>query len=215
LRALIKTQVLRAIKIFGLMLGKSGKKLDELARRIEIHTFMAEIHKWRIIGLEPGDIQIGRGVKFGKGVKIRADKGAQIRIADDVFLRDFTDIYVTSGGNLSIGRSAVLGVRCLVRCRKLIEIGDEVSIGPDCKIIDHVHSLSLKGMTPNVYWSKPIKIGTGVGLFSNVFVGMGSEIGEFSKVSLNTVIKGPVPPSCFVGGDPVKVLFSRGKDQAG
>ena len=200
-----------SIKILGQLLGLATRAFNWLYVHPDFQILRNELIKWKYITCEPGAIFIGRRVRFGKDVKIKAEKGAHIRIGDSVFLRDDVDILVLKGGSLTIGSETVIGVRCLVRCRKLIEIGSQVSIGPDCKIIDHVHSLSLKGKTPNKYWTKSIKIGNGVGLFSNVFVGMGAEIGDFSKVSLNSVVKGPVPSSCFVGGDPLKIIFPKNK----
>jgi|GEM_PF-6044305 len=202
------------LRIIGTGAGMMSRFFRRVYHHPDIQLIRNELIKWIIITREPGHVSIGQSVSFGKNVVIKVNKGGTLIIGRGTFIRDSSDILVMDGGRLQVGDACVIGVRCLMRCRKLVEISNDVRIGPDCKVIDHIHSPNLNGRTLDVYWSKPIRIGEGVGIFSNVFIGMGTDIGMNSKISLNSVVKGKIPAQCLAGGSPATVTYQKKTQKA-
>ena len=200
------------------VLGYTWGKICHVCKRILSLTYFQllrnELIKWKLIAESQGEVSFGEWVFFGKNVKLRAEKGGKIIIQKNVrFLHD-CDIRVLDGGTLTIAEGCIVGIRCHIRCRKNIAIHRNVHIGPDCKIIDYNHAINLNRETLDTYWLKSIIIEEGVGIFSNVFIALGSHIGKFAKVTLNSYVSGPVPSSCVAGGNPLTIIHPRDKKPA-
>lgn len=197
------------VKLIGKLIGFSSRLLDTIMKYQNVRNVKNDIVKNVIINREPGDLQFGKWTFLGEYVKIKVEKGGVLEIGDNCVIGAYTDIVVQKGGELIIGDRCNIGIRNVIRCRKEITLGDECDIGPDCKIIDHIHSLNLRGRTKDTYWSRPIKIGEAVGIFANVYVGMGATIGKCAKVSINSVVNKNVEEGTLVGGNPVEVIYSK------
>ena len=166
-------------------------------------------------------IRIGRKVRL-KGIPImyRA-KGAVVSIGDGVrikssFLSNLVGLYQhsivvarTKGARISIGNNCGMsGVT--IYARKSIEIGDNVLIGGNTKIIDNdFHPVEpgarLKNEIEKI-GSKPISIGNNVFIGCNCLILKGAKIGDNSVIGAGSVVTGEIPADCVAAGNPAKVV---------
>ena len=109
---------------------------------------------------------------------------------------------VLIGDRCSIGRgSSIIGLHD-------IEIGDDVSIGPDVYITDHNHSYTdicvpIGGQWPAV---GSVRIGAGSWLGTGVVVLPGSDIGRNVAVAAGSIVRGPIPDFTVVAGAPARIV---------
>jgi carbonic anhydrase/acetyltransferase-like protein (isoleucine patch superfamily) len=72
-------------------------------------------------------VEVGAGVRLGRGVVLRAERGARLVIGDGVAVGDGARLEV-AGGELSVGAGSALGERCVV--------SGAATIGRECVVGD-------------------------------------------------------------------------------
>jgi carbonic anhydrase/acetyltransferase-like protein (isoleucine patch superfamily) len=72
-------------------------------------------------------VQVGAGVRLGRGVVLRADHGARLVIGDGVAVGDGARLEA-AGGELSVGAGSALGERCV--------LAGAVTVGRECVVGD-------------------------------------------------------------------------------
>lgn len=171
------------------------------------------------------------GVKLGYHsemfykVYLRVGDGASITIGDN-FL-------VSSGGNanpLSSNKNTSLAVEdhasieignycgmsgTTIWATSHIKIGNHVSIGANCSIIDgDMHSLNWEERmecdcnhaAPLSFNKQPIIIGNHVWVGANTIILKGVHIGDRTVIAAGSVVTRDIPADCVAGGNPCKVI---------
>lgn len=96
-----------------------------------------------------------------------------------------------------------------------VEIGSDVFFGPNCTIATPVHPLLTDerklrfkedGTPYDLEYAKPIKIGNGCWLASNVTVCGGVTIGENCVIGAGSVVTRDIPAGVFAAGNPCRVI---------
>ncbi|MBQ7834512.1 MAG: sugar O-acetyltransferase [Ruminiclostridium sp.] len=96
-----------------------------------------------------------------------------------------------------------------------VEIGSDVFFGPNCTIATPVHPLLADerkfrfkedGTPYDLEYAKPIKIGNGCWLASNVTVCGGVTIGENCVIGAGSVVTRDIPAGVFAAGNPCRVI---------
>lgn len=108
--------------------------------------------------------------------------------------------------NLRIGNRVRIVRDCLIDLSETVEIEDNAILSFGCKLITHsdIYKSPLARYYPSD--SKPIVIGKGAVLFTNVTVLMGVKIGECAMVAAGSVVTQNVPDWTLVGGIPARPL---------
>lgn len=104
------------------------------------------------------------------------------------------------GKNTSIGRSTYLDLR------GGLEIGDNVSISPDVKLITAQHEINDSKFK---YVTKKIKINNFVWIGTSAIILPGVEIGEGAVIAAGSVVTKNIEPYEVVGGNPAKKIKNR------
>jgi acetyltransferase-like isoleucine patch superfamily enzyme len=103
-----------------------------------------------------------------------------------------------------IGDNAFINKGVRIGCTQEIRIGDGCQIGDECVIIDS----DYHGIAGSPTKEQPIVIGPGVWLATRVIVLKGVTIGSNTVVGTGSVVTKSLPPHCFAGGVPARVLRS-------
>lgn len=135
-------------------------------------------------------------VIFGRNSSILAKKG-NVTVGDYLRLSDGTVVSAISG-NVKIGNSVFINRNCSIVCRKHIEIGDMVSIGPNVTIWDHDHNYDNSTICEAGYKTGEIIIEKECWIGAGAIILRNTRIGEGSVVGAGTVIKGDIPPHSLV-----------------
>jgi maltose O-acetyltransferase len=96
-----------------------------------------------------------------------------------------------------------------------VVIEDDVFIGVNVSVVTPVHPLlyeerkpykNSKGIMTDQEYAKPIRIGEGTWLASNVVVTGGVTIGKHCVIAAGAVVTKDIPDDCLAGGIPCKVI---------
>ncbi len=167
-------------------------RLIEPYRRFRFHSFGkgSIVHRpnW-IVGA--GHIAIGERVLTLHGLWLAVEKpgwdlpAPVIRIGDGVAIRPY----------------------CTISAAESVVIENDVVISAFTSVIDSDHSI---GPHPNLLSNPlkptPVRIGRGTWIGERVAVLRGSNIGEYSVIGANSVVKGDIPPHSVAVGAPARVV---------
>ena len=108
------------------------------------------------------------------------------------------------GNNITIGNNCKIGKFSCLGAKSPIVIGDNVTLSRGVMI--ETAALNLKNGLPYKHYSKPITIGDGVWLASNVIVLAGVKIGRNALIGAGVVVTKDVEAGAVVVGSRNRVL---------
>jgi acetyltransferase-like isoleucine patch superfamily enzyme len=102
-----------------------------------------------------------------------------------------------AGSKLTIGHGVFFNRNCTIVCKSSVTIGENTLFGEGVKVFDHdhVHRPALEKVQ---FVSKPIQIGNGCWIGSNVVILKGVSIGDNVTVGANLVIREDIPADVTV-----------------
>ena len=124
------------------------------------------------------------------------------------------NIRVEYGENVTFGKNFFMNFDCTLLDVAPIEIGDDVMFGSRVTIATPVHPMLAEERKMQRYddgfydleYAKPVKIGNGVWLASNVTVCGGVTIGDNAVIGAGSVVTRNIPPDVFAAGVPCRVI---------
>ena len=186
------------------------------------------IHELRRLSWSP----VGRlyfawhGVRWGAGWRIygmptiQRHRGSRMIIGDDFEVRNWH-----ASNPLGVDRPCLLatwsaeavleigrGVRVsggAICARQRVQIGDEVTIGPNCTIVDSdFHPIGLEKRLSHFALGStaPVIIEDGAFIGMRVLILKGSRIGRGSVVGAGSVVAGEIPARVLAAGNPARVV---------
>ena len=87
----------------------------------------------------------------------------------------------------------------------VIEIGDNVMIGPNVVLCTGTHPVSPRLRAKEAQYNKRVKVGSGVWIGANTMVMPGVTIGENSIIGAGSVVTKDIPANVVAFGNPCKV----------
>ena len=144
-------------------------------------------------------IRIGDGSLIGPGVALSAGMWV------DEPLDPPAGWVVRIGDRCNIGRgSAIVG-------RVGIDIGDDVTTGPNVYVTDHNHRYANPDIPIARQWvdAEPVRIGAGCWLGAGAVVLPGTTLGRNVVVAAGSVVRGEVPDHAVVAGVPARIVRRR------
>ena len=133
---------------------------------------------------------------------------SQTTVNGDFSMLTGLNLIVGDGAQFRIG-SGLCNYGCQIFCGNSVTIGDRCFIGPQVLIRDDDEHDDLP---EGKYRSKPIVIGSQVGIASRAIILKGVTIGHSSVVAAGTVVTKDVPPYTLVGGSPARVIQQLDKE---
>jgi acetyltransferase-like isoleucine patch superfamily enzyme len=153
-----------------------------------------------------------RGVRVEGGCWLRSVEIPRhpqgIRLAEGVALdRGVTLLAAREGARIEIGRNAYLNRQTMIDASMLVEIGDEVMIGPFCYVTDHDHVVAA-GVAPGAgaLTSEPTRIEARCWIGAHVSILKGVTIGAGTVVGAGSVVTKSLPAGVIAVGNPARIL---------
>lgn len=113
------------------------------------------------------------------------------------------------GGKIKVGHHCGISGSTIYAMDR-IEIGNEVLIGGNCKIIDNdFHPLQAekrKNQQPEDIKKAPIIIGDGCFIGANSILLKGTTLGKNCVVGAGSVVHGSFPDNVIIAGNPAKII---------
>ncbi len=118
------------------------------------------------------------------------------------------------GNNIHIGDDVFINYNCVLLDDNLIEIGNNVLIGPAAQIYTATHPLSAAerrlvradGSTGYLTSSRPVRLGHDVWIGGGAIILPGVEIGDNSTIGAGSVVTRSIPANCFAAGNPCRII---------
>ncbi|GAC1308769.1 MAG: hypothetical protein NVSMB16_05070 [Acidimicrobiales bacterium] len=117
-------------------------------------------------------------------------------------------LQVPGGVVLSVGDRCMIGRGTSIVGRCGIDIGDDVTTGPNVYITDHNHTYDDLDIPIGRQWpaEEAVSIGAGSWLATGVVVLPGARIGRHVTVAAGSVVRGTIPDHSVIAGAPAKVV---------
>ena len=124
-------------------------------------------------------------------------------------------VYFDYGCNTNFGNYCAVNFNLTVLDCCLVQVGDNVMIGPNCTLAAPMHPLHPSeritrqrpdGSLYNLEYAKPIFIGNNCWLASNVTVCGGVTIGEGCVIGAGSVVTHDIPAHSLAAGVPCRVI---------
>lgn len=153
----------------------------------------------------------GSSMNFmGGGIRINSSP-----LSNLVGLSQRSILVARYGGRIDIGENTGISGSTIYSMQH-IEIGKNVLIGGNCKIIDNdFHPLRVEERIPfqknEDIKKRPIKIGDGCFIGANSIILKGTVLGKNCVVGAGSVVSGIFPDNVIIAGNPAKVIRTNNK----
>lgn len=120
------------------------------------------------------------------------------------------DCQFLNGRKVHLGERVVINFGCLLDGRRYrIDIGDDVSIGPEAAILTLGHDPN----TPDfALTGGDVRIGSRAWIGYRAIIMPGVSVGEGGVVAAGAIVTRDVPPFAIVAGSPARIIGSRNRD---
>lgn len=122
----------------------------------------------------------------------------KIELDEYIQLPKLAKIVVRDQAHIKFGRNCYINHNFVCVAHKSIEIGDNVSIGPNCCIFDHDHYFQNNGQEHGKYKTGEVKIEDNVWIGAGVIILRNTIIGKNAIIGAGTLVKGIIPPNSIV-----------------
>ena len=120
---------------------------------------------------------------------------------------------IRCGENIHLGKNSHINAYCCIWAspHSKITLGDNLLMGPGCKIFSSNHSITNAAIPMNrqPYVEKDIIIGNDVWLGANSTIVAGITIGDGTVVAAGSVVTKDLPSYVIAGGIPAKPIKTR------
>lgn len=110
------------------------------------------------------------------------------------------------GTNIHIGENFISNFNLTILDEADVTIGNNVFIGPDCRLCTVIHALKATQRTSGVMRARPITIGNDVWIAAGVTVLPGVNIGDGAVIGAGRVVTKDIPPHTLAAGNPCHII---------
>lgn len=107
---------------------------------------------------------------------------------------------------VSIGENFYSNYNLVVLAGNMVEIGDNVMIGPDCGLYAAGHPFGPKARNAGLEYAWPIRIGNNVWIGAGASIMGGVTINDNAVIAAGSVVTRDIPPGVLAGGNPCRVI---------
>lgn len=141
--------------------------------------------RWLLHKVSDGNcVEVAFHNRIAKNVSLQAENGGSIRVKKFLHVQRNVTLHA-DGGRIDIGENTFINENSMIVSHKEIELGDNVTIGPNVCIYDHDHNYKKGG-----YISSKIHIGNNVWIGANAVILRGTWLGDGCVVGAGTIVKG-------------------------
>jgi len=125
----------------------------------------------------------------------------------DSNLRIGKNITFYNPSNIHIGKDVYIAYGCWFMAGAKITVENSVMFGPYCVIVSSEHTKKDGSYRFGESKQVPIKIGYGCWIGAKVVLTAGTNIGKGVLVAAGAIVKGNIPDSVMVGGNPACIIM--------
>lgn len=143
--------------------------------------------------------RISPNIRVFFSASLEFDKGSDLIVEKGVKIRERTFVTVRKGGNLTLGQNVSIGMDCKIVVHDNLVIGEGTLLSPNVQVYDHDHRFDSKtGVHRKEFRCEPIAIGKNCWIGANTIILKGTVIGDNSVVGAGSVIKGMFPDNSLI-----------------
>lgn len=152
--------------------------------------------------------------RYGQEIRRKAYSKHLGGMGDGVVIH--MDVRIRNINRLFLGSRSRIGECVMIQADGIVEIGEDVLIGPGAKIWSANHGFSdlNKPIQDQEYEKKKVTIGNGCWVGANSFLMPGVHLGEGCIVSAGAVVGAKdYPPYKIIAGNPARVIGARSQGE--
>lgn len=131
--------------------------------------------------------------------EITLSRGGKLFIGKGFKMRDGSKIRVRKNAECKIGNNVLMNTGNIVTVHEKVCIGDNVQLSPGVLIYDHDHDFRcVGGVSAMKYRTSSVVIGNNVWIGANTVILRGTVIGDNSVIAAGSVIKGEYPANSVI-----------------
>ena len=152
-----------------------------------------------------GRVELGAGVRLGKGVRLEVARGARLRVGDRVELAERCRAHVRAGEAV-IGEGTRLGPECVLAVCERVELGAGCRLQDGVVLIDHDHVAAdpERPVREQGVVTAPIRLGDGVIVDRGAAILRGVTAGAGARVLAHAVVTSDIAAGATAGGVPAR-----------
>lgn len=112
------------------------------------------------------------------------------------------------GVNISVGHHFFANIGCVILDVALVSIGNDVSLGPNVKIITASHPIDPNLRAAGYGLGQKIMIGDRVWIGAGAIINPGVTVGSDSVIGSGSVVTHDIPAGVVAVGNPCRVIYS-------
>lgn len=110
------------------------------------------------------------------------------------------------GCNIHVGENFFANFNLTVLDEALVEIGDNVFIGPNVSIYTACHPLDPAERRKGIEWAEPVRIGNDVWIGGSTTILPGVTVGDRCTIGAGSVVTRDIPAGSLAVGNPCRVI---------
>ena len=153
-----------------------------------------------------GTVRFHGSVHIGPGFELVMPENGSFIVGSGVDFRRRFACEIGGDGKVEIGNGTAFTSDVYIQCSTSITIGERSAFGQAVQIADGNHRFRDPDLNflDQGYVFNPITIGSGVAVYSKSTIV--ADVGDHAVIATGSVVTKPVPPYCFVGGAPARIL---------
>lgn len=114
--------------------------------------------------------------------------------------------YCDYGYNIRVGDNFYANFGCIILDVNLVQIGDNVLLGPNVQIYTAAHPTDPKARLSGLEYAKSVVIGNNVWIGGGAIICPGVKIGANTTIGAGSVVTGDIPGNVIAVGSPCRVI---------
>ena len=178
----------------------------KIKHKIELYKIF---HKYQNIE----NINIEKQEDIDKSFELDLSVTSKVKIGRNLIIRKNVSFRTRGNSQLTIGDNVFFNNNCVLTCREKIEIGNNITFGPNVVIFDHDHDYKSKERQTK-FICDSIKIEDNVWVGANASILKGVTIGKNAVIAAGAVVSQNVPANTiYFGRNQIKRISEIKKEK--
>ena len=136
--------------------------------------------------------------RISPNVVCEFNQGSKVNVGRTVRIHSGSKIKARKGSNLTIGDNVRINYNCMIVCHDAVTIGAGTEFGPNVLVYDHDHTFRGGVLKMGSFECSPVEIGENCWIGAGTIILRGTKIRANSVVAAGSIVKGEFPSDSLI-----------------